>query len=453
MKTLTCSLLILSLALLALTASYAQEETDIEILRAADVNADGTINILDLVLIASHFGEPVAEAQTPNPDVNGDGSVNVLDLVLVANRLGETVRPPAAFVSAAPESGTVMTTNDSITLTFDNPPQDVTVSTGTAAMDENTVTIEGPFTPGALELTITWGDGTETLSYTVRPLAAFVSAAPENDVEITTEDSITLTFDNPPTDVTVSTGVAMTDGNSVKITGPFTPGALELTITWADGTETLAYTVRPIAAFTSADPESGVEITTEDNITLTFDNPPEDVTVSEGTPTTDENTVTIAGPFTTGELELTITWADGTETLSYTVIELDTEAPSITSGTVSDGDTDVDANATIEIVFSEEVRGLVTLRTESDDNVGWITTFDGNKVMLTPVAGKELAPETTYVITGKVRDAANNGTELNITFTTASAYDGIPIEITDANFDTVVLGSEVPIVVEFYTDW
>ncbi len=377
MKTLTCSLLILSLALLASTASYAQAETDIEILRAADVNADGVINVLDLVLIASHFGDPLVDAQTPNPDVNGDGSVNVLDLVLVANRLGETVRPPVAFVTVAPDIGSELDIDGTITLTFDNPPTDVTVSTGVAMTDGNSVTITGPFTPGDLELTVTWGDGTETFSYTVRPPAAFVSAAPENDVEITTEDSITLTFDNPPTDVTVSTGVAMTDGNSVKITGPFTPGALELTITWADGTETL----------------------------------------------------------------------------SYTVIELDTEAPSITGGTVSDGDTDVDASTTIEIEFSEDVRGLVTLRTESDDNVGWITTFEGNRVMLTPVAGKELAPETPYVITGKVRDAANNGTEINITFTTASAYDGIPIEVTDANFDTVVLGSKVPIVVEFYTDW
>ena len=377
MKTLTYSLLILSLALLASTASYAQAETDIETLRAADVNADGVINVLDLVLIASHFGDPLVDAQTPNPDVNGDGNINILDLVLVANRLGETVRPPVAFVSVAPDIGSELDIDGTITLTFDNPPTDVTVSTGVAMTDGNSVTITGPFTPGDLELTVTWGDGTETFSYTVRPPAAFVSAAPENDVEITTEDSITLTFDNPPTDVTVSTGVAMTDGNSVKITGPFTPGALELTITWADGTETL----------------------------------------------------------------------------SYTVIELDTEAPSITGGTVSDGDTDVGASTTIEIEFSEDVRGLVTLRTESDDNVGWITTFEGNRVMLTPVAGKELAPETPYVITGKVRDAANNGTEINITFTTASAYDGIPIEVTDANFDTVVLGSKVPIVVEFYTDW
>ena len=453
MKTLTCSLLILSLALLVSTASYAQEETDIETLRAADVNSDGIINILDLVLLASHFGETVAEAQTPNPDVNGDGSVNVLDLVLVANHLGETVRPPVAFVSADPESDVEITTNDSITLTFDNPPEDITVSTGVAVTDGNSVAITGPFTPGDLELTITWADGTETLSYTVRPLVAFVSADPESDVEITTNDSITLTFDNPPEDITVSTGVAVTDGNSVAITGPFTPGDLELTITWADGTETLSYTVRPLVAFVSIAPAIDTELTVDSSIIATFDNPPADVTVSEGTASVDGNSVTIEGPFTPGDLELTMTWKDGTETFTYTVTVPDTEAPSITSGTVSDGDTDVDPSATIEIEFSEEVRGLVTLRTEADDNVGWITTFDGNKVMLTPVAGKELDPETRYVITVSVKDAADNQTDINITFTTGSAYDGIPIEVTDANFDTVVLGSEVPIVVEFYTDW
>ena len=55
MKKLTCSLLTLSLALFVLTVGYAAD-TDIETLRAADVNSDGIIDILDLVLIASHFG-------------------------------------------------------------------------------------------------------------------------------------------------------------------------------------------------------------------------------------------------------------------------------------------------------------------------------------------------------------------------------------------------------------
>ena len=44
----------------------------------ADVNEDGVVNILDLVLVANAFGEEA-------PDLNGDGIVNILDLVIVAN--------------------------------------------------------------------------------------------------------------------------------------------------------------------------------------------------------------------------------------------------------------------------------------------------------------------------------------------------------------------------------
>ena len=44
-----------------------------------DVTGDGTVNILDLVFVASLFGEVNAEA-----DVNVDGVVNILDLTLIA---------------------------------------------------------------------------------------------------------------------------------------------------------------------------------------------------------------------------------------------------------------------------------------------------------------------------------------------------------------------------------
>ena len=43
-----------------------------------DINADGAVNILDLVLVANGFGNA-------EPDLNGDGVVNILDLVIVAN--------------------------------------------------------------------------------------------------------------------------------------------------------------------------------------------------------------------------------------------------------------------------------------------------------------------------------------------------------------------------------
>ncbi len=47
----------------------------------ADVNGDGIVNILDLILVAQGFGTNETEA-----DVNGDGVVNVFDLVFVANQ-------------------------------------------------------------------------------------------------------------------------------------------------------------------------------------------------------------------------------------------------------------------------------------------------------------------------------------------------------------------------------
>ena len=50
---------------------------------APDVNSDGRVDILDLVLVEAHFGEKITDAKTPNPDVNGDGSVDISDLTMI----------------------------------------------------------------------------------------------------------------------------------------------------------------------------------------------------------------------------------------------------------------------------------------------------------------------------------------------------------------------------------
>ncbi len=478
MKKIICPFLILGLTLLCLTTGHAQE-VNLDTLRAADVNADGTINILDLTFIASHFGKAVAPDQMPNPDVTGDGIVNVLDLVLVAGQLGKTVRPPVAFVSVSPGTESQLEINDTITLTFDNAPEDVTVSTGVATIADETVTIAGTFDPGDLTLTITWKDGSQTLTYTVRQPATFVRARPVVGANLDMDDTITLTFDNAPEDVTVSTGVATIADETVPpmrsifdpgdlpftiinkivtIAGPFDAGPLTLSIAWKDGAQILNYNVRPPVALVRARPAGGETLDVDATITLIFDRRPEDVTVSQGVAEVTGRFVDITGPFDPGTFVLEIIWSNVSHTLTYTVRTPDTEAPEITGGTVSDGNKGIDpdilnSSARIEIDFNEEVSGNIILQTTAGVNVGWIGEVDGKKGTLELVKGKELDSGTTYVITGKVNDAAGNETNLDITFTTASKTSGIPFTVTDATFEMLVLNSEVPVVVEFYTDW
>ena len=69
-----------------------------------DVNQDGVVNILDLVLIATRFGQSGPNAA----DVNGDGAVNIQDLVLVASALGNTAAAPALH----PQGLTMLTATD-----------------------------------------------------------------------------------------------------------------------------------------------------------------------------------------------------------------------------------------------------------------------------------------------------------------------------------------------------
>jgi hypothetical protein len=47
-----------------------------------DVNADGLVNVLDVISVAQHWGETGANGWIPQ-DVNEDGSTNVLDVILI----------------------------------------------------------------------------------------------------------------------------------------------------------------------------------------------------------------------------------------------------------------------------------------------------------------------------------------------------------------------------------
>ena len=71
---------------------------------AADVNADEIVNVQDLVLVASRFGQTGAN----NADVNVDGVVNIQDLVLVAAAFADTAAAPSTY----PQALTMLTTTD-----------------------------------------------------------------------------------------------------------------------------------------------------------------------------------------------------------------------------------------------------------------------------------------------------------------------------------------------------
>jgi len=54
-----------------------------------DVNYDGKVNVLDLILVRNSLGrDPASSTEARKADVNADGSVNVQDLLVVRGRLG-----------------------------------------------------------------------------------------------------------------------------------------------------------------------------------------------------------------------------------------------------------------------------------------------------------------------------------------------------------------------------
>ena len=64
-----------------------------------DVNRDGQVNVLDMILVSRHFGEDASV--NPQTDVNRDGIINIQDLIVVAQHLGESTAAAAPSIIAA----------------------------------------------------------------------------------------------------------------------------------------------------------------------------------------------------------------------------------------------------------------------------------------------------------------------------------------------------------------
>ncbi|MBI1929932.1 Ig-like domain-containing protein [Candidatus Poribacteria bacterium] len=176
--------------------------------------------------------------------------------------------------------------------------------------------------------------------------------------------------------------------------------------------------------FVSSTPATGSEFAANGTLILTFDGTPAEVTVN-GTP------ATVAGKTATwkpaanlpaGAVTLAVAWKGGAgTTLNFTVKAPDTDAPKLTKSTVANGAKDVEPDPLnkdgIVLEFNENVTGSAQLTLE-DKTVLWDGVVKDNKVTFLSIKGKELAPETTYKITGEVKDGAGNATKIDITFVT-----------------------------------
>ena len=67
-------------------------------LATGDVNRDGQVSVLDLILVSRHLGKTVPPDS--DVDLNGDGVVNIQDLIIVAQHLGKSTTSAAPSIFA-----------------------------------------------------------------------------------------------------------------------------------------------------------------------------------------------------------------------------------------------------------------------------------------------------------------------------------------------------------------
>ncbi len=102
---------------------------------AADVNNDGSVNILDLVLVGSAFGNRGINLAT---DVSGDGVVDVVDLFLVAGMFGDIPASPAVHPQVTLTAATIQGWLTDVSLLEDSDP---IVKRGLAVLEQLLISV------------------------------------------------------------------------------------------------------------------------------------------------------------------------------------------------------------------------------------------------------------------------------------------------------------------------
>jgi hypothetical protein len=73
------------------TNNFLGSPTVVKIKILGDINGDGKVDLLDLVLLANAYGSKVGDLKyNPEADFNDDGKVNLLDLVTCAMHYGQS---------------------------------------------------------------------------------------------------------------------------------------------------------------------------------------------------------------------------------------------------------------------------------------------------------------------------------------------------------------------------
>ena len=184
----------------------------------------------------------------------------------------------------------------------------------------------------------------------------------------------------------------------------------------------------PPATSVTVDPAAGATVPSNQQFSLTFDQGVTAATVNGAAATGSGLNWTASPALAEGSATLNVEWTNrdgstGSQAVGpYTVSDPDVTAPSIASGTVADGDADVDPapiNAGgFRFDFDEAINGTIKLTDEAGADLNWIANVGGQTATLTAVAGQELANETTYKVEIDVQDGAGNATTVSLTFVT-----------------------------------
>ena len=184
----------------------------------------------------------------------------------------------------------------------------------------------------------------------------------------------------------------------------------------------------PSATMVTVDPAAGATVPSNQQFSLVFDQGVTAATVNGAAATGSGLNWSASPALAQGSATLNVGWTNrdgstGSEAVGpYTVSDPDVDAPMIASGTVADGDADVDpapVNAGgFRFDFDEAVTGSIKLTDEAGADLNWIANVGGQTATLTAVAGQEIANETTYKVEIDVQDGAGNATTTTITFVT-----------------------------------